>query len=78
MHHADKLAAFTDRFCRNATPDLAAHLRQTFCAWNAGDARFPDPDHMDAWRTHCSLWAVDLQAQTDLTSQLIEFVAETR
>ena len=78
--HAAKLVAFLDRFLQGATAPLAAAVRATFAAWNGlGDirARLPLPDQT-AWMLHCRLWREQLEAQPDLASNLLEFVASKR
>ena len=76
--HLAKLDAFLDRFVVGAEPSLAAELRGTFRAWNAGASTCPALAPNAAWATHCAKWRDELLARSDLTTQLLGFVAETR
>lgn len=69
--HAAKLQAFLDRF--GATPDVRAAWR----AWNGlQDPAGIGPDRA-SWQAQCLNWRKTLLAQTDLTGQLLSFVAES-
>jgi uncharacterized repeat protein (TIGR03837 family) len=76
--HAAKLEALLDRFTAGSDPALAAAVRQLWRAWN-GLAQWPAalPDAV-AWRAQCMVWRDRLAEQTDLTSQLLRFVAAKR
>jgi len=70
--HAAKLDAFLDRF--GADTDV----RALFTAWNGlapWPPAWPEPQR---WRQACQRWRETLQFQTDLTAQLLGFVAEKR
>jgi uncharacterized repeat protein (TIGR03837 family) len=70
--HRRKLDAFLDRF------QPSRSVREVWNGWN-GFAPMPDalPD-IDAWHLACTRWRSSLLDQADLTTQLIEFAAETR
>ena len=70
--HLDKLGAFLDRF------DASADVRELWNGWN-GAAPMPDAlPEAGHWQRACELWRAGLVAQTDLTTQLLGFAAETR
>ena len=77
--HAVKLAAFLDRFLEGADPVFATELRAIHAAWNGWPTRsgWKMPDAA-IWRAHCLAWREKLLAQTDLGTQLIEFVVGKR
>jgi len=75
--HAAKLEAFLTQFLSGAEPRLAASTRSAFNAWNAPAAPFPPLPDLMTWHRHCASWRAQLLAQTDLTTQLLGFVAET-
>lgn len=69
--HLAKLDAFLDRF------GASLALRAFWHAWNGSGAMplaLPDPAQ---WGPACENWRARLLAQRDLSSQLVEFVAET-
>ncbi len=68
-----KLDAFLARFLAGADPGWAG----PFHAWNGPAAWQPLPE-LAAWRGHCERWRTELAAQSDLTTRLLRFVAETR
>jgi len=70
--HLAKLDAFLGRF--GSEPDL----RGFWHAWNAGGATLPRLPAAVPWRRQCELWRASLLAQSDLTTQLLGFAAETR
>jgi uncharacterized repeat protein (TIGR03837 family) len=76
--HVVKLNALLDRLTAHCEPRLAAEVRQLWRAWN----RLSDwPAALPAgapWRTLCLDWRRHLAAQSDLTSQLLGFVAARR
>ncbi len=74
---AAKLDAFLAPFLNGAAPDLAASTRAAFEAWNAAAPAFPLLADLAPWRRHCMAWRDALLAQTDLSTQLLGFVAET-
>lgn len=76
--HLIKLDAFLNRFTGGAAPELTAFLRQVFTAWNKDATAFPALQDLAAWQQHCMVWRDRLLAQTDLSSQLLRFVAESR
>ena len=69
--HLAKLQAFLDRF--GAAPEV----RALWAGWNGASPPAPLPA-LPAWSPACETWRAGLLAQTDLTSQLLEFAAETR
>ncbi|MFM2056405.1 MAG: elongation factor maturation arginine rhamnosyltransferase EarP [Pseudomonadota bacterium] len=86
--HADKLAAFLDRYLAGADADLARQLRQVFEAWNGLGACDADVRHA-AWRQALGpLWSTwrhwaAQRCQTwsqgpSLVEQLLKFVAARR
>jgi uncharacterized repeat protein (TIGR03837 family) len=75
--HIDKLDAFLRRFLGGAGAGLGAELRRFWHAWNGDGTELPAlPDGL-RWAGHCRRWRDSLQAQADLTTQLLGFVAET-
>jgi uncharacterized repeat protein (TIGR03837 family) len=76
--HLLKLDAFLERYTRDAVPALAASVRRAFTAWNTGAAALSAFDELAAWQAHSLVWRDHLLAQTDLSSQLLRFVAESR
>jgi len=53
-------------------------VRGLHAGWNsAAPVGLPWPDPLP-WRLNCQAWRHALHAQTDLTSQLLGFVAESR
>ena len=78
--HAGKLDAFLDRFpVADDGGDgtaLAPALRALWHGWN-GLAPWPGAlPALPGWRSRCLRWREGLAAQTDLTSQLLRFVAK--
>jgi uncharacterized repeat protein (TIGR03837 family) len=76
--HARKLDALLARLTAGVDPALAAGLRQTWRAWNRladWPERLPDAA---PWRVACLAWRQGLAGQSDLTSQLMHFVAARR
>lgn len=70
--HADKLIAFLTRF-----PQVAG-LRELWLGWN-GLGSFPRQlPPLAPWQAGCEAWREQLLAQSDLTTQLISFAAESR
>ena len=76
--HRIKLDAFVARFTSAATPDLADSLHRIFTAWNTASDSFAPIDDLAGWQAHSVLWRDHLLAQTDLSSQLLRFVADSR
>ncbi len=76
--HLAKLEAFLALYLASCPPDLALAVGACFRAYN-GLAPWPAalPEH-GAWRAVHRRWRDKLGEQTDLGSQLIEFVAERR
>ena len=70
--HLAKLDAFLGRF------DAGPELRALWHAWNAGDTSLALLPAAAAWHRQCEIWRDSLLAQSDLTSQLLGFAAETR
>ena len=70
--HLAKLEAFLDRLA--ATPEL----RAVWHAWNVDNASLPQLPAASPWRRQCGLWRDSLLGQSDLTTQLLGFAAETR
>ena len=76
--HHSKLEAFLGCFLEEADAALASDVRGLHAGWNsAAPVGLPWPDLLP-WRRHCHAWRHALHAQTDLTSQLLGFVAESR
>ncbi len=76
--HAVKLDALLDRLTAHCNPQLAIEVRQLWRAWNrlAGwPAALPAAA---AWRALSLDWRRSLVVQSDLTSQLLGFVAARR
>ena len=70
--HLDKLGAFLDRF------DASADVRELWNGWN-GAAPMPNAlPEAGHWQRACEIWRAGLMAQTDLTTRLLGFAAETR
>ena len=76
--HRIKLDAFLDRFTSAATPETANALRQIFTTWNTAGNTFQTLDRLAEWQAHSVFWRDHLLAQTDLSSQLLRFVADSR
>ncbi len=79
--HAVKLEAFLDRLLDAADAALAASLRSLWRAWNglAGDgAALPPLTPLPDWAALARCWRGHLEAQADLTTQLIGFVETVR
>ena len=70
VHHL-KLDAFLDR-C-----GAPAAVRAWWHAWNAGLAGLPALPALASWQVTCENWRAALLAQTDLSTQLLDFVAES-
>ena len=75
--HNAKLDAFLGLFLAGAEPDLSGRVREAFRSWNAASLATQPLPPSQAWRRHCVDWREKLLAQTDLTTQLLGFVAET-
>ena len=76
--HATKLDAFLDRFLDGADPADASALRACWHGWN-GLAPWPGVlPEAGRWHDLCRNWRRQLAAQSDLTTQLLGFVAEKR
>ncbi|HEY9068495.1 MAG TPA: elongation factor P maturation arginine rhamnosyltransferase EarP, partial [Burkholderiaceae bacterium] len=78
--HRAKLEAFLDRFLAGGAVEPASHdaIRAQQRAWNEGaepPALRPDAA---AWHRGCTAWRDALCRQDDLTTQLLQFVAERR
>ena len=76
--HLAKLDAFLARFLVGAQAGFGADLRRFWRAWNGAAADLPAMPDAQLWRDQCLGWRTALLAQTDLTTQLLGFVAETR
>ena len=70
--HLRKLDAFLDRF------GASTELRAVWHAWNAGASTLADVSAVPAWQSQCLSWRGTLSTQTDLSTQLIGFVTDTR
>ncbi|MEK8029603.1 elongation factor P maturation arginine rhamnosyltransferase EarP [Ideonella sp. DXS29W] len=77
--HIVKLDAFLDRYLAAAAVPLAGPVRAWMHAWNAADPVLPAslPD-LARWQGHSVAWRDTLLGQTDLCTQLLEFVTEKR
>jgi uncharacterized repeat protein (TIGR03837 family) len=75
--HIVKLDAFLDGFLSATDPEVAAAIRSVFHAWNGISSPFHELPDLAPWREQCQSWRDELQAQIDLTTQLLGFVAET-
>lgn len=77
-HHA-KLQAFLDLWLPDPAIAVSASIRSLFMAWNADAASDPDSSiewpPAESWAAAVRIWRAQLAAQSDLTSQLLEFVA---
>lgn len=74
--HGPKLDAFLDRCLAASPPDLATDVRQIMRAFN-GLAPWPaDLPEPAAWQAQQAGWRRALRAQTDLCTQLMQFVAD--
>ena len=73
--HARKLDAFLDRYLDDAEPAFADALRDLWFAW-IGRRPWPDawPDAA-AWLAHAGRWQKRVEAQPDLVTRLLAFVA---
>ena len=77
--HRLKLAAFLARYRAGLAPDAAAAMERLWRAWN------DDSDVSTLWgafdaaheplRMHAKAWATMLAKQSDLVSELVDFVA---
>lgn len=76
--HLVKLDAFLGRFLAGADAALAADLRRFWHAWNGDGGGLPTLPNLSPWAGHCRLWRESLWGQSDLVTQLLGFVAETR
>ena len=75
--HQAKLDAFLGLFLAGAEPIVADRVREAFNSWNAASPAARPRLPGEAWRRQCVAWREKLLAQTDLTTQLLGFVAET-
>lgn len=86
--HEDKLQAFMNRWMAGWEPNLAAYVQDTWRAWNNLPGRsslHPQPMHSLAkmildspdWLRHTAQASQNLAKQSDLTTQLLEFVTLT-
>lgn len=75
--HRGKLDAFLARFLSAAEPKLATAVRHAFDAWNGVSSPSSELPELVPWRRQCQRWRGELQAQIDLSTQLLGFVAET-
>jgi uncharacterized repeat protein (TIGR03837 family) len=76
--HAAKLEAFLAQLLAGAGTELAEGIRAFSRAWNDHTSALPTPPPAADWRVHCERWRASLLQQTDLTTQLLGFVAGTR
>jgi uncharacterized repeat protein (TIGR03837 family) len=77
-----KLEAFLDRYLAGAPADLAAALCEAFRGWNGLGAELPWgrvwAQWQDRWRAWAQAQAQTLAGQIDLSTQLLDFVAQQR
>jgi len=85
--HAGKLQAYLDRALHTADAALAAGLRHAHAVLNGLISPDTGPAVLDgpnlpqlwpAWNAQARSWRAELQAQPDLVTQLLAFVAEKR
>ncbi len=76
--HEAKLNAFLDAFLARADPDVARDVRTLWLRWNGLPALSAKKIDLPAWRRHFLAWRSSLLMQSDLTRQLLRFVAERR
>ncbi|NWG88129.1 MAG: elongation factor P maturation arginine rhamnosyltransferase EarP, partial [Hydrogenophilaceae bacterium] len=78
--HWPKLQAFLDRYCQGLVPETATAYRQFTEAWNRGQGAgqaWPDLlDELPSLTRHAQVWARQLSAMSDLSSQLMLFCKE--
>jgi uncharacterized repeat protein (TIGR03837 family) len=76
--HAAKLEALLARLTAGAAPELAAQVAGIWRAWN-GLGAWPNAlPEATAWWALCQRWRTRLAAHSDLSSQLLSFVAAQR
>ena len=77
--HLPKLNAFLEIYCADASPEVAAAIRQMFLAWNleggVGEAWSAFAASYSAVARHHRRWLQTLLAQDDLASGLVKFCA---
>ena len=77
--HLPKLNAFLEIYCADASPEVAAAIRQMFLAWNleggVGEAWSAFAASYSAVACHHRRWLQTLLAQDDLASGLVKFCA---
>ncbi|HWI10064.1 MAG TPA: elongation factor P maturation arginine rhamnosyltransferase EarP [Burkholderiaceae bacterium] len=76
--HIAKLDAFLARFLAGADAPWRAGLQRFWHAWNGAGPALPALPARAPWVEHAVRWRDSLRAQTDLVTQLLGFVAETR
>ena len=78
--HLDKLHAFLDCYCADASPALATVIRAMFLAWNTGQGLEPAwRDYLSALpdlRPHALAWAKKLFQAPDLAGNLVKAAKE--
>ncbi len=88
--HEDKLQAFMNRWMAGWDPELSQSVQQIWRAWNnlpltTRSSRAPEPMQdlakmalsAPAWQRQAALASQNLAKQTDLSTQLLEFVTHT-
>ncbi|MEO8299230.1 MAG: elongation factor P maturation arginine rhamnosyltransferase EarP [Burkholderiales bacterium] len=76
--HAPKLEAFLQAQLAHVKPRLADRMAAASRAWN-GMAAWPEElPALDDWAVACRQWRDELEAEDDLTSQLLAFIARRR
>jgi uncharacterized repeat protein (TIGR03837 family) len=76
--HIAKLDAFLTHFLAGANAPWGAELHRFWHAWNGAGHALPALPARARWVEHTVRWRDSLQRQTDLVTQLLGLVAETR
>jgi len=76
--HLAKLDAFLGLFLTDAEPALSTQVRRFTHTWNTSTTLAEPLAPLDTWQRHSIEWRDKLLAQTDLSTQLLGLVAETR
>ena len=77
--HLEKLQAFTERYCRSMSPELAAAVRTLFMSFNQAhraelkQSWFTLQAHWQEWQKQAQQWPQTALAGGNLASQLVQF-----